>query len=67
MTEYAMTKSAGEALCDDMNSGLAPLHVTVSRLPPLPTDQTASITAVESASPVETLLPLVREVQSWPR
>ncbi len=67
MTEYAMTKSAGEALCADMNSGLAPLHVTVSRLPPLPTDQTASITAVESTSPVETLLPLVREVQSWPR
>ena len=67
MTEYAMAKSAGEALCADMNLGLAPLHVTVSRLPPLPTDQTASISAVESASPVETLLPIVREVQSWPR
>ncbi len=67
MTEYAMAKSAGEALCADMNLGLAPLHVTVSRLPPLPTDQTASITAVETASAVETLLPIVREVQSWPR
>jgi NAD(P)-dependent dehydrogenase (short-subunit alcohol dehydrogenase family) len=67
MTEYAMAKLAGEALCADMNSGLAPSHVTVSRLPPLPTDQTASIIALEIASPVETLLEIVREVQSWPR
>ncbi len=67
MTEYAMAKSAGEALCADMNSSLAPLHVTVSRLPSLPTDQTASITPMESASAVATLLPIVREVQSWPR
>jgi hypothetical protein len=67
MTEYAMAKSAGEALCADMNLSLSPLHVTVSRLPRLATDQTASITAVESASPAETLLPIVREVQSWPR
>jgi NAD(P)-dependent dehydrogenase (short-subunit alcohol dehydrogenase family) len=67
MTEYAMAKLAGEALCADMNLDLAPAHVTVSRLPPLPTDQTASIIALETASPVETLLPIVREVQSWPR
>jgi NAD(P)-dependent dehydrogenase (short-subunit alcohol dehydrogenase family) len=67
MTEYAMAKLAGEALCADMNLGLAPSHVTVSRLPPLPTDQTASIIAPEIASPVETLLQIVREVQSWPR
>jgi acyl dehydratase/NAD(P)-dependent dehydrogenase (short-subunit alcohol dehydrogenase family) len=67
MTEYAMAKLAGEALCADMNLGLAPSHVTVSRLPPLPTDQTASIIAPETASPVETLLQIVREVQSWPR
>jgi acyl dehydratase/NAD(P)-dependent dehydrogenase (short-subunit alcohol dehydrogenase family) len=67
MTEYAMAKLAGEALCADMNSCWAPSHVTVSRLPPLPTDQTASIIAPETASPVETLLQVVREVQSWPR
>jgi hypothetical protein len=67
MTEYTMAKAAGEVLCADMNISLAPLHVTVSRLPRLPTDQTASITAAETALPVETLLPIIREVQSWPK
>ena len=67
MTEYTMAKAAGEVLCADMNDSIAPTHVTVSRLPRLPTDQTASITAIETADPVETMLPLIREVQSWPR
>jgi hypothetical protein len=67
MTEYSMTKAAGEILCADMNESLSPLHVTVSRLPRLPTDQTVSITSAEAADPLETLLPIVREVQSWPR
>ena len=67
MTEYAMAKAAGEALCADMNVALAPLHVTVIRLPRLSTDQTASIIPVETASALETMLPIVREVQSWPR
>jgi acyl dehydratase len=67
ITEYAMAKAAGEALCADMNLAFAPLHVTVSRLPRLATDQTASIVTVETPSAVATLLPIVREVQSWPR
>jgi hypothetical protein len=67
MTEYTMAKSAGEVLCADMNASLAPLHVTVSRLPRLPTDQTASIAAVEIADPIETMLPIIREVLSWPK
>jgi len=67
MTEYAMAKAAGEVLCAYINESLDPLHVTVKRLPRLPTDQTASITAVETADPLETLLPIVCEVQSWPR
>jgi acyl dehydratase len=67
MTEYAMAKAAGEALCTDMNKALEPMHVTTSRLPRLPTDQTATLTPVETASAVETMLPVVREVQSWPR
>lgn len=64
MTEYAMAKAAGEVLCADMNVSLAPMRVIVRRLPRLPTDQTASITAVEAASPLETLLPIIRDVQS---
>jgi NAD(P)-dependent dehydrogenase (short-subunit alcohol dehydrogenase family) len=67
MTEYAMAKAAGEALCADMNESLSPLHVTVNRLPRLPTDQTASVTAAETAPPVATMLPIIREVQSWPK
>lgn len=67
MTEYAMAKAAGEVLCADMNAALAPLHVTVNRLPRLPTDQTSSFLETESADPLATLLPLVCEVQSWPR
>jgi NAD(P)-dependent dehydrogenase (short-subunit alcohol dehydrogenase family) len=67
MTEYSMAKAAAEVLCADMNQALAPLKVTVSRLPRLPTDQTASVTPADTADPVATLLPIVREVQSQPR
>lgn len=67
MTEYTMAKAAGEVLCADMNASQAPLHVTVCRLPRLPTDQTATITGAETADPLETMLPIIREVQSWPK
>ncbi len=67
MTEYTMAKAAGEVLCADLNKALSPSHVTISQLPRLATDQTASVTAVETADPLETMLPIVREVQSWPR
>lgn len=67
MTEYTMAKAAGEVLCADMNLSLAPMHVTVRRLPRLPTDQTASVVPVEAALPVDVMLPIIREVQSWPR
>ena len=66
-TEYAMAKAAGEVLCADMNLSLASMHVTVRRLPRLPTDQTASVVPVEAALPVDVMLPIIREVQSWPR
>ena len=67
MTEYSMAKAAGEILCEDINQYQAPTRVTVSRLPRLPTDQTATVTSVETAQPIDILLPIVREVQSWPR
>lgn len=67
MTEYTMAKAAGEVLSADINESLYPLHVTVSRLPRLPTDQTASIATAETANPLDTMLPILREVQSWPR
>jgi hypothetical protein len=64
MTEYSMAKAAGEVLCADMNQSLAPMRVTVSRLPRLPTDQTTSIVPVDTASALETMLPIIREVQT---
>jgi hypothetical protein len=63
MTEYAMAKAAGESLCADVNAQLAPTRVTVKRLPRLPTDQTASLTAVKMENPLDVMLPIVREVQ----
>ena len=66
-TEYSMTKVAGELMCEEMNRQLAPLHVTVNRLPRLATDQTATVMPTETASMLDTMLPIVREVQSWPR
>jgi hypothetical protein len=50
-----------------MNANLSPLHVTWKRLPRLPTDLTARIVPAETADPIATVLPIVREVQSWPR
>jgi hypothetical protein len=67
MTEYTMAKAAGEVLCADINAALAPTRVIVSRLPRLPTDQTASVTAAETADPLETMLPIIRQVQSHTR
>ena len=67
MTEYAMAKAAGEVLSTDINEYLSPMHVTVSRLPRLPTDQTATVTEIDVADPIEAMLPIVREVQSWPK
>ncbi len=66
MVEYAMAKAAGETLCGEMNLAWAPLHITVDRLPRLPTDQTASIIGTGLTSSVDCLLPVVRKVQSWP-
>lgn len=63
MTEYAMAKSAGEVLCDDMNLYLRGVQVVHKRLPRLATDQTLSVIPVPFADALEVLLPIVREVQ----
>jgi NAD(P)-dependent dehydrogenase (short-subunit alcohol dehydrogenase family) len=66
MTEYTMAKAAGEVLCGYMNVSLAPMRVIVKRLPRLPTDQTSSNTGAKAYSPLETMLPIIQEVQTWP-
>jgi MaoC like domain/short chain dehydrogenase len=63
ITEYAMSKAAGEVLCEDLAKYVKNLHISVERLPRLLTDQTASISDVESADPISVMLPIVRKVQ----
>lgn len=62
MTEYTMAKAAGEVLCADMKEQLAPTRVVMTRLPRLATDQTASVTAVETKSAVEVMAEVIREM-----
>ncbi len=64
MTEYTMAKAAGEILCADMNAFMPSTRVIVRRLPRLLTDQTASNTASETTRPIDTMLPILREVQA---
>lgn len=63
MTEYAMAKAAGEILCEDINRFMKGIRVVVSRLPRLPTDQTLSLIPGSYSDPLETILPIIREVQ----
>ena len=62
MTEYAMAKSAAEVLIEDINASFKHVSVFTTRLPRLNTDQTSSILSVETASNLETLLPIVRSL-----
>lgn len=66
ITEYAMAKAAGEQLCADMNRYLPGLHITLSRLCRLPTDQTASVLPEGHLDPITELLPLVRSMMRFP-
>jgi hypothetical protein len=65
MLEYSMAKAAGEVLCAHLNRSRSRVHAIVTRLPRLLTDQTATIPPVESADPLEVMLPVIRRVQSF--
>jgi len=64
MTEYAMAKTAGEVLCEDINRFMKGVRVVLHRLPRLPTDQTLSVIPVKCSDPLEIILPIIREVQN---
>ena len=64
MLEYAMAKAAGEILCEELARRYEGMRVVTTRLPRLPTDQTASVMQVETADPLEVLLPVVREMHA---
>jgi hypothetical protein len=63
-TAYAMAKAAGELLCTEMTRSWKGVKVLSSRLPRLPTDQTAGVAATNLQSPVEVMLPLLRHAQA---
>jgi acyl dehydratase len=64
LTEYAMAKAAGEILCADLQSFERSGRIFVRRLPRLPTDQTASVTNVETTDTTGVILPIVREISA---
>lgn len=64
MTEYTMAKAAGEILCADLARQMRSLRIVLSRLPRLPTDQTATIQQVATEDPLRVMCAVVRNVQS---
>lgn len=57
LVEYVMAKAAGEHLCSLLEKRHTDLGIYVSRLPPMATDQTASIFTDERAAPATIMLP----------
>lgn len=64
MTEYTMAKAAGEILCADLARQMRSLRIFLSRLPRLPTDQTATLQQVATEDPLRVMSAIVRNVQS---
>ncbi len=64
LTEYAMAKSAAETLCAHVSATRSSLAIVTRRLPRLLTDQTASLTQIETENPLEEMLSVVREVHA---
>jgi hypothetical protein len=62
MTEYAMTKAAGEVLCAEVSRFLPRVQVFARRLPRLPTDQTGYTALSAPYTPQGILLPIIREM-----
>jgi acyl dehydratase/NAD(P)-dependent dehydrogenase (short-subunit alcohol dehydrogenase family) len=62
MTEYAMSKAAGEVLCADIARFRHGVRLVTHRLPRVATDQTASLIEVESKDATSVMLPIVRQM-----
>jgi len=63
MIEYAMAKAAGEVLCANIARFSKDLRVVVERLPRMLTDQTAVVFPIETAEPLNVMLPIIRRVE----
>jgi NAD(P)-dependent dehydrogenase (short-subunit alcohol dehydrogenase family) len=64
LAEYAMVKAAAETLASEINARYRKVSVVVVRLPQLNTDQNAAVIQPETASNIETLLPVVRSIEN---
>ena len=62
LIQYAAAKAAGEAVCRAIAAEDQRLTMEIPRLPRLLTDQTNSVVQVETAPPVEILLPILRRM-----
>jgi NADP-dependent 3-hydroxy acid dehydrogenase YdfG len=65
--EYAMAKSAGEALANYINAFLPQVQVISRRLPRVLTDQTATVGVASTRDALDVMLPIVYEVQKMAR
>jgi acyl dehydratase len=65
--EYAMAKSAGEALAKYINAFLPQVQVISRRLPRVMTDQTATVGVASVRDALDVMLPIVYEVQQIAR
>ncbi len=61
MGEYSASKSAGEAVCRQLEASDKGLTIKVARLPRVPTDQTSTVFPTEPADPVPLVLELINE------
>jgi hypothetical protein len=62
MTEYAVAKTASEALCKILATKVSGLITYAPRWPRLPTDQTVSVISDDFADPAEVVLGSLREL-----
>jgi len=65
--DYAMAKSAGEALAKYINAFLPQVQVISRRLPRVMTDQTSTVGIASTRDALEVMLPIVYEVQKITR
>jgi acyl dehydratase/NAD(P)-dependent dehydrogenase (short-subunit alcohol dehydrogenase family) len=64
LTEYAMSKAAGEILCSDISKYRRGIRILTHRIPRVSTDQTASIVPVETSDALSVMLPIVRRMHA---
>ncbi|HEV7999895.1 MAG TPA: MaoC/PaaZ C-terminal domain-containing protein [Planctomycetaceae bacterium] len=62
--EYAAAKSAGETLCRFLEQAHPGIRIHCPRWPRLATDQTASLLAIDTQDPPETVLRALREMRA---